>query len=248
VTITGSAGTVLRGFTIIDASGIRFMNLAFNGNGRDTIIGGKGNYGSNITIRRCSFTNADEFVHVHGGDTWMIEQNRFGQNNAGLTAVKFEPGSKTPQFRNVTVQNNLFHATGLGRIGVGVKAGQRLPGLPYNVRIVNNTIITTKSGVALSDGWDAWPRALQPVVADNVMKVFAPPWNTRGRLFSNVAEHGTAVSGVQIGPLNLNPDLSPSSASKLVIDRADRRFAPRRDYFNHGRLRSPDRGAIEYLR
>ena len=50
------------------------------------------------------------------------------------------------------------------------------------------------------------------------------------------------------GFISLNPDLSPSSASKLVIDRADRRFAPARDYFNHGRLRFPDRGAIEYLR
>jgi hypothetical protein len=246
VIITGSPGTISRGFEIVGSSGIKFVNLSFNGDARHTIIGGT--YGNNITISTCAFTNADEFIHVHGGTTWVVERNSFGQNNAGLSAVKFEPGAKMPQFRNVLVQNNLFRAKGFGRIGVGIKAASRAhpDKLPYNVKIIHNTIITRKSGVALSDGWDRWERSLQPIIANNVMNVFAAPFNTRGRLFSNVAELGTVVPGVDIGPLNLSANLSPSASSTLVIDRADPLYAPDRDYYNNARVRAPDLGAIEY--
>jgi hypothetical protein len=246
VSITASARTISRGFTLVNSSGIKFVSVAFNGNAGRVILGGAGNYGNNITVRSCSFTNADEFIHIHGGATWLVERNNFGQNNAGLAAVKFAPGSGLPQLRNITVQNNLFKARGFGRIGVGIKASPRSILLPYNVKIVNNTIITNKSGVALSDGWDAWPVSKHPIVANNAMSEFAAPFNTRGRLFSNVAERGAVVSGGDIGPLNLNADLSPSSSSKLIIDLADPLYAPDRDY-NNARIGPPDRGAIEYL-
>jgi parallel beta helix pectate lyase-like protein len=243
--ITGSAGTISRGFEVAGSSGIKFVNLSFNGGAHHTII--ESTYGNNITISTCAFTSADEFIHVHGGTTWMVERSSFGQNNIGSASVKFEPNRMLPQIRNVTIRNNLFNAPqGPGRTGVSIKAFRNLAKLPKNVLIVNNTIFGSKTGVVLPGGWDKWDRSLHPIIANNAMAEFAAPFNTRGRLFSNLAERGTVVPGVEIGRLHLNANLSPSASSKLVIDLADPLYAPGTDYFNRARVGSSDRGAIEY--
>lgn len=245
VIITGSVGTISRGFEVVGSSGIKFVNLSFNGDGSRKII--DATYGNKISITSCTFTNAPAFVHVHGGTGWVVERNNFGQNNIGTASVKFEPSGNFPQIRNVTIRNNLFNAPrGPGRTGVSIKGARNPAKLPQHVFIVNNTIIGSKTGVVLTDGWDRWGKSVHPIIANNVMKEFGAPFNTRGRLFSNVAEIGAPVPGVEIGRLSLNADLSPSASSTLIIDRADPLYAPSRDYYNKARVRAPDRGATEY--
>jgi hypothetical protein len=245
VVVTGSPGTIARGFEVAGSSGIKFVNLRFNGGTRHIVI--ESTYGNNITISTCAFTNADEFIHVHGGTTWLIERNSFGQNTTGSAAVKFEPNRNLPQIRNVTIRNNLFNAPrGPGRTGVSIKSSRNLAKLPKNVLIVNNTIVGTTQGVVLTGGWDRWDRSLHPIIANNAMTEFTVPWTNRGRLYSNVAERGTLAAGVEIGPLQLSANLAPSSSSKLLIDLAQPLYAPATDYFNKPRVAAPDRGAIEY--
>jgi hypothetical protein len=245
VVITGSAKTVSRGFLLAGSSGIKLTRLRFDGARIRTLL--ESTWANTITVADCSFTNAGDFIHVHGGASWTIERNTFRQNTNASASVKFEPNRNLPRIRDVTIADNLFDApNGIGRSGVSIKSFRNTAKLPQNVVIANNTIVGSATGVVLPGGWDKYDRNLHPVIANNVLTEFDAVFVNRGRLYSNVAEHGTATSGVEIGPLHLNADLSPSPASSLLIDLADPRYAPPRDYRMRTRLGAPDRGAIEY--
>ena len=231
----GSAGAHVAGFELADARGIRFSGLA---------LGSIRGWGSNITVEGCSFGGAEQLIRVNGGSGWTVQRNRFGQNGE-RAAVRFIPLPHLPRLTDVRFVNNIMQSTGGNQSGFESEAAGRAQYRPRNIVVANNTILTPRAGVLLANGWEKVPLSERPVIANNIFAHMYGPHLRRGR-FSNLAQEGVAAPGVQIGPDNLRPDLSPSPRSRLVIGRAARAWATSRDFYNRLRVGLPDRGAIEY--
>ena len=135
--------------------------------------------------------------------------------------------------------------------------GPRNLGLPRDVRIVNNTILT---GARRSDGYlgslrmssryGGLPRRFRPLLANNVIGFLERRWpvckSVRASV-SNVVVDGVPCSSSDVsGPADLDARGRPTADSSLLIDAANRRYAPRTDITGRHRGPSPDIGAYEY--
>jgi hypothetical protein len=236
VSITAVAGAHIAGFELEDTTGIRFSDLS---------LGSIRGWAQNVTIERCSFKDADQLIRVNGGSGWTIQRNRFGQNGS-RAAVRFIPHPDVPRIADVLFVNNIMRSTGGNQSGFESDSAGRRPFRPRNIVVANNTILTPRPGVLLANGWEKVPVSERPVIANNIFEHMYGPHLRRGRFISNLAQDGVAAPGVELGPHRLNPDLSPSVQSRLVIGRAARAWAPARDFYNRLRVGLPDRGAIEY--
>jgi hypothetical protein len=251
VTIKGDPGAIVRGMSLENLTGVLITSVDFDGNGADDIIrdttasaSGVNNFG----VTRCTFVNSVvRFIYLHGGDGIDIQRNHFGVNSSSNAHIILEPTKVHPLIQNVVVKRNIHDdMTGNASKGIWVKCPISLAiPPPLNVVIAGNTYNTTGTGVGIDPQWVNRPLAEHPVVSSNAMREYVS--YGAGRLTANVAEEGMAETGMVIGPLNLNPDLSPSASSTLLIDLADPLYAPIRDYYNNVRVGPPDIGAIEYL-
>src|SRR5215207_5822372 len=233
-----------------------------------------GRFGSNLTIRRNRFERAlpcrfrllgrarcghQDLIALFAGRRLRIEGNYFGVYKYGGAQLYL-----TDPIDHVRVANNLF----VGRdprlpgyrsrmaLIVGAKGSDRLPRF---VEVVNNTILT---GFKRIDGYEGslrisrayryggYSRRERPLIVNNVIAVL----RTYGRVclsvrgsLSNVIVRGHRCSrSDRVGRPHLDRRGRPTARSRLLIDRASRRYAPRRDIKGRRRGGAPDIGAYEY--
>jgi hypothetical protein len=232
-----------------------------------------GRFGSGLTIRRNRFDRAlpcrigrrrcghQDLIELFAGNGLRVEANRFGVYERGGAQLYL-----TGHTDRVAIVNNVFLGTDPRvpgyRAHIGIVVGSRGPrrlGLPRDVRIVNNTILT---GARRSDGYlgslrmssrySTLPRRERPLLANNVIGVLAWPWpvcRVVRASVSNVFTKGVKCSASDTsGPADLDAHGRPTAASTLVIDMASRRYAPRTDITGRPRGMHPDIGAYEYRR
>jgi len=232
-----------------------------------------GRFGSDLTIRRNRFERAlpcrigrrrcghQDLIELFAGQRLRVEANRFGVYERGGAQLYL-----TGRTDHVTILNNVFVGTDPRVPGyhahIGLVVGSRGPrrlGLPHDVEIVNNTILT---GARRSDGYlgslrmssryHTLPRRERPLLANNVIGVLERPWpvcRVVRASVSNVVVHGTTCSASDAsGPVDLDPRGRPTADSTLLIDEASRRYAPPTDITGRRRGSDPDIGAYEYAR
>jgi hypothetical protein len=233
-----------------------------------------GRFASNLTIRRnrferalpCSFRllgrarcSHQDLIALFAGRWLRVEANYFGVYKYGGAQLYL-----TGPVDHVLITNNVFVGTDprlpgyRSRIAliIGAKGSDRLPRF---VEVVNNTILT---GFKRIDGYEGslrisrafryggYSRRERPVIANNVIALL----RTYGRVclgvrgsLSNVIVRGHGCSrSDHVGPPHLDRHGRPTARSLLLIDRARRRYAPRRDIKGHPRAGAPDIGAYEY--
>jgi len=228
-----------------------------------------GRFGTNLTIRRNRFERAlpcrigqvrcghQDLIELFAGRRLRVEGNRFGVYRVGGAQLYL-----TGPMSDVVVANNLF----LGydrrvpgyRARVGLIVGSAGSGpVPRYVRVVNNTILTGSrrrdgytGSLRMSSRYGGMPRRMRPILANNVIAVLESPnrvCSTARLAVSNIVVRGSTCSRSDVvGSPNLDRRGRPTYASELVIDRANRRYAPRFDYRGRRRDSTPDVGAFEY--
>jgi hypothetical protein len=235
-----------------------------------------GRFGSNLTIRRNRFERAlpcnfrqlgryrcghQDLIALFSGRLLRIEGNYFGVYKYGGAQLYL-----TGPVDHVSIANNLFAGTDprvpayRSRMAliVGAKGSARLPRF---VEVVNNTILT---GFKRIDGYEGslrisrayryggYSRRERPLIANNVIALLRTYgrvcFGVRGSL-SNVIVRGHRCSpSDRVGPPHLDRRGRPTARSRLLIDTASRRHAPRRDFKGRRRAGAPDVGAFEYAR
>jgi Right handed beta helix region len=230
-----------------------------------------GRFGSQLTIRRNRFERAlpcrlgrvrcghQDLIELFAGRRLRVEANRFGVYRVGGAQLYL-----TGPMSDVVVANNLF----LGydrrvpgyRARVGLIVGSSGSGpVPRYVRIVNNTILTGArrldgytGSLRMSSRYGGMPRRMRPILANNVIGVLETPnrvCSTARLAVSNVVMRGSPCTRSDVvGSPNLDRRGRPTLDSDLLIDRANRHYAPRSDYDGRRRGRAPDIGAYEYAR
>jgi len=228
-----------------------------------------GRFGTHLTIRHNRFERAlpcrigrvrcghQDLIELFAGRRLRVEGNRFGVYRVGGAQLYL-----TGPMSDVVVANNVF----LGydrrvpgyRARMGLIVGSAGSGpVPRYVRIVNNTILTGSrrrdgytGSLRMSSRYGGMPRRMRPILANNVIGVLEHPnrvCSTARLAVSNVVVRGATCSRSDVvGSPYLDRRGRPTYASELVIDRANRHWAPRFDYRGLRRDSTPDVGAYEY--
>jgi hypothetical protein len=229
-----------------------------------------GRFGTRLVIRRNRFDRAlpcsmgrhrcghNDLVQLFGGRHVLIEGNRFGVYREGGAQLYL-----TNWVDYATIVNNVFVGTDPrvpgyhARMGIviGSNASRRLP---YYAKVVNNTILTGSrrrdgyaGSIRMSTRYSVVKRWRRPIVANNVIGLLEQParvCNGSQRFISNVVIHGRDCSRrtvPHLGLLGLDQLGRPREGS-LVIDGANRYYAPRTDFTGRRRGGAPDIGALEY--
>lgn len=192
----------------------------------------------------------NDIIQVMGGGPWTIVGNRFGDSEGGGGALFVSLGRNNEDnpIRDVLIASNVF--TGAVRhFAVNVGGDEAAPaGLMSGITIVNNTILSGQTAaISLSDAWATIPESQRPLVANNVFgRLRNKDICNRGRFVANVVVVGSTCTGVTRGRTALTADGAPTKASKALRDKADPRYAPKRDFNGRKRVGNPDIGAIEY--
>jgi len=251
----GRAGTCVRpGATNLRVIGNRFYDCR-----SCTFIKGGGN---GALVRRNAFDLAhnvgctggtatcphNDLIQIMGGGPWTIVGNRFGNYFAGAAQVYANPGltNTSNPIHDLLIASNIFAGDNGGfgiRVGVGEKSTTPPP---TNVRIVNNTILSGQlSSVFLTTSWDQVPVAERPLVANNILRSVHTSC-ARGRFIGNLVLDAPSCPHDRVGDPKLNARTkAPTTRSKLIVNRADGRYAPKTDFYGHRRKGRPDIGAIE---
>jgi Right handed beta helix region len=229
-----------------------------------------GRFGSRLVIRRNSFDRAlpcsmgrhrcghNDLLQLFGGRHVRIEGNRFGVYREGGAQLYL-----TNWVDYATIVNNVFVGTDPrvpgyhARMGIviGSNASRRLP---HFAKVVNNTILTgtrRRDGYAgsirMSTRYSRVLRWKRPIVANNVIALLEQParvCNGSQRFVNNLVLHGRDCSRAPVWhprPLGLDR-LGRPVAGSLVIDSANRFYAPKVDLTGRRRGGAPDIGALEY--
>jgi len=192
----------------------------------------------------------NDIVQVMGGGPWTIVGNRFGESQGGGGALFVSLGNNNADnpIRDVMIASNVF--TGFVRhFAVNVTGERAAPaGLISNVSIVNNTILSgNTAAISLASAWATVPVEQRPLVANNVFgRLRNRDICNRGRFVANVVVRGSTCAGATRGRTALDSAGAPTAASRALIDKADPRYAPKRDYYGKKRNGKADIGAIEY--
>jgi hypothetical protein len=228
-----------------------------------------GRFGYDLTLRGNRFERAlpcrmdrhrcghQDLVSFWSGSRLLVEQNTFGVYKLGAAQLYL-----IGAVDRVSIVNNVFRGTDpkvpgyRARVAiiVGSKGSKRVP---RRVRIVNNTILTGArriDGYAGSIRMSGAYRGLQPrrrpLLANNVIGLLEVPHHVCSvsrRAVSNVVLRGVACRGEnRVGRVHLDPAGRPTAASRLLVDRANRRLGTRRDIDGRPRDSRPDIGAYEY--
>jgi Right handed beta helix region len=228
-----------------------------------------GRFGSDLTIRRNRFARAlpcrigrircehQDLIELFAGRRLRVEDNHFGVYERGGAQLYVNGPTD-----HVRIVNNVFLGTDprvpgyRARIGVviGSKGAKRLP---HDVEVVNNTILTGArrrdgylGSVRINSRYRALPRRLRPLFANNVLGVLERRWpvcKASRLVVSNVVLRGEKCSSSdEVGRAGLDARGRPTADSTLLIDAANRRYAPRRDITGRLRGAAPDIGAYEF--
>jgi parallel beta helix pectate lyase-like protein len=207
----------------------------------------KGNTFDRAIPGRCA-CNHNDHIQIGGGGPWTIIGNRFGVKHGGAASIYVNPGNTNvgDPIRDVRIESNYFS----GDAGLfGVKIGDSKLWLMKRISVINNTIMSGNiAAVQIEPGWKRRPQSERPRVANNVFRRMS--WSSvcrHGQFSSNLTMTGAACADGQAGPANLGIDGRPTAESRLLIDKADWRYAPLSDYFGSARVGPPDRGAVEFL-
>jgi Right handed beta helix region len=228
-----------------------------------------GRFGWNLTIRRNRFERAlfcrfdrvrcghNDLIELFRGTGLRVEGNHFGVYRLGGAQLYI-----TNATDHVTIVNNVFVGTDprvrgyTSRVAL-VIGSKESPRVPRYVRVLNNTILTgatRKDGyegsIRLSSRYGGMKRARRPIIANNVIALLRSSWpvcSAAQGSISNVIVHGEGCSSSDlVGDPALDRRGQPTSASTLLIDTANPRFAPRQDITGRRRGSAPDIGAFEY--
>jgi hypothetical protein len=228
-----------------------------------------GRFGSVLTIRRNRFERAlpcrfdrvrcghQDLIELFSGRFLRIDGNRFGVYREGGAQVYF-----TNDTDHVVIVNNLFVGTDPRVPGyhsrvalvIGSRESERIP---HDVKVANNTILTgyrRRDGYAgsirVSSLYGALAPRLRPLIVNNVIALLRDKWPVCEAVrasISNVVVDGTPCSSSdQAGDPVLDDRGRPTADSTLLLDRANRRYAPRRDITGRLRGPAPDIGAYEF--
>ena len=228
-----------------------------------------GRFGAFLTIRENRFDRAlpchrqgayrcghNDLVQLFGGRWLRVERNRFGVYRAGGAQLYL-----TDDVDHATIVNNVFLGTDpkvpgyRARVAMVVGANESKR-LPYDAKIVNNTILTgwrRKDGyegsLRMSSLYGGIPRWKRPIVANNVIALLDTTWPVCAasqRFLSNVVVAGKNCDALgDVGPDGLDAAGRPHAGS-VVIGAANRHYAPAVDFTGRRRDAEPDIGAYEY--
>jgi hypothetical protein len=199
-----------------------------------------------------------DLIELFAADGLVISRNRFG--------VSQDSGAQlylTDAVDHVRISNNLFVRTD-PRIPnvhspVGVVVGVAISTrLPHDVEIINNTILsgirTRKHravSILLSPRYRLLRRRNRPLVANNVLaRLYVRHLvclGARDSIRNDVEVGNTCSSSDSHGDPNLDAEYRPTSASTLLIARANAALAPPYDLIGRPRGRKPDIGCYEYV-
>ena len=227
-----------------------------------------GRFGTNLTIRRNRFDRAlpcrigrercghQDLIEFFRGRWLRVERNHFGVYRIGGAQLYL-----TDAVDHVRIANNVFRGRDprvpgyRARIAlvIGANGSRRLP---HYVTVVNNTILTGaprvdgyRGSLRMPSLYGAVPRRKRPLIANNVIGLLETParvCNTARASIANVVIRGRGCSSSdRVGKAYLDRRGRPTSSSRLLIDRASRRYAPRRDMTGMRRGTAPDIGAYE---
>lgn len=192
----------------------------------------------------------NDIIQVMGGGPWTIVGNRFGDSQGGGGALFVSLGRNNADnpIHDVMIASNVFTGD-VRHFAVAIAGEQAVPaGLISNVSIVNNTILSgNNAAIGLDAAWATVPLEQRPLVANNVFgRLRNRAVCERGRFVANVVVRGSTCPGATRGRTALDATGAPTKASTALIDKADPRYAPKRDHTGKKRRARPDIGAIEY--
>ncbi len=230
-----------------------------------------GRFGFDLTLRGNRFERAlpcrigrnrcrhQDLVSLWSGQRLLVEENTFGVYRRGAAQLYL-----IGAVDRVTIVNNVFRGRDPrvpgyeARVAI-IVGSKRMRRVPRRVRIVNNTILT---GARRIDGYAGsirmsgvyWrlQRHKRPILANNVIGLLEVPHHVCSvarTAVTNVVLRGSRCLGYnRLGRAHLDANGRPTAASKRLIDRASRRYAPRFDIAGRPRGPKPDIGAYEYRR
>jgi hypothetical protein len=230
-----------------------------------------GRFGLDLTLRRNRFERSlpcgmnrhrcghQDLIQLFSGRRLRVEANSFGVYKIG-SAQLYLVGAVD----HVRVANNVFRGTDPRVPGydarvamiIGSRGSTRVP---RRVAIVNNTILTGArrvdgyaGSIRMSGVYWGLQRRKRPLLVNNVIGLLEDPYHvcSVARVaVSNVVLRGAACLGSNpLGVAHLDANGRPTASSKVLIDRASTRYAPRIDLVGRLRGRHPDIGAYEYRR
>jgi Right handed beta helix region len=227
-----------------------------------------GRFGTDLTLRGNRFERAlpcgmgryrcghQDLVQLFAGRRLRVVGNHFGVYRDGGAQLYL-----TNSVDYAVIVNNVFvgrdrrvpgyHA----RMGIviGSNASRRLP---HYAKVLNNTILTgarRRDGYAgslrMSSRYGGVQRWKRPIVANNVIALLETPGRVclaAQRFLANVVVRGRGCSRSDlVGAADLDSRRRPRVGS-VLIDGANRYFAPRMDASGRRRGKAPDIGALEY--
>jgi hypothetical protein len=200
-----------------------------------------------------------DLIELFSGTGLVITRNRFGVSQRGAAQLYL-----TNAVNYVRIANNFFRRDDPRAPGVhspvGILIGASAsPHLPHHVEIINNTVLSgwrtpghAAMSIAVSPRYARLKRANRPLMANNVLARARDGYllcTGLRRSIRDVTEQGAACStSDRLGPPDLNALGEPTSASQLLIDRADPDLAPPYDLIGRPRGLHPDIGCYEYVR
>jgi hypothetical protein len=228
-----------------------------------------GRFGSHVTIRGNLFERAlpcridrircghQDLIELFAGQTLRVENNHFGVYETGGAQLYL-----TSEIDHIRIVNNVFIGTDPrvpgyhSRVGV-IVGGSRSGRVPRDVMIVNNTILTGArradgyaGSIRISSRYGGAPKRERPIIANNVIGLLEDRWPVcpaAQASLANVFVRGQPCSrSDRAGDAVLDRQGRPTAASTLLIDRANRRYAPATDITGRPRGAAPDIGAYEY--
>lgn len=228
-----------------------------------------GRFGFDLRLQRNRFERAllcrmsgdrcrhQDLVSLWSGRRLLVEGNTFGVYRQGAAQLYL-----LSAVDRVSIVNNLFRGTDPRvpgyRARVAIIIGSRGQSrVPRRVRVVNNTILTGArridgyaGSIRMSGVYRDYLRRKRPLLANNVISLLEDPHHVCSvarAAVANVVLRGVACRGSnRVGPAHLDRRGRPTAASTILIDRANRRNAPRTDLLGRRREPRPDIGAFEY--
>jgi hypothetical protein len=199
-----------------------------------------------------------DLIELFSGTGLVITRNRFGVSQRGAAQLYL-----TNALDYVRIANNYFlrsdpRAPGVhSPVGILIGAAAS-PHLPHHVEIINNTVLSgwqtsghAAMSISVSPRYLRVKRWNRPLMANNVLARARDGYllcTGLRRSIRDATEQGAACStSDSIGPLDLDDRGEPTSASQLLIDRADPDLAPPYDLTGRPRGRHPDIGCYEYV-
>jgi hypothetical protein len=192
--------------------------------------------------------NHNDFIQIGEGGPWTIDGNWMGVRTGGAASIWVD-SINSGVIHDVLIQNNVLTGHYVGQdVGIFVAGDDRQVALlPTNVRVLNNTVTSgLLNSLRFGANYATIPVEQRPLVENNVGDRLRGMCD-RIRSQDNVFADGEACTASDtIGDAALDPNGAPTTASALLLGKADPLVAPALDYFGCPRTTAADIGAIEF--